>query len=535
MKERCIDKEIMRSFICTLVLMLCVAGQSALAADFSKLIILHTNDSHGYALKSKGHAGMDSLAQYKQDLLNQGYEVILLDAGDCIQGNVLVNSNLGQAAVDYMNMVGYDAGCLGNHEFDYGQEVLRKRIHEWNHKALSCNIFYTATGKPFVMGSTVLKRTSGKIGVVGMTTPSTPTSSSPINTVGLTFKAKEELYKAVQTEIDKLKAAKCDLIVGVGHLGSTLDCFGSRSEDVIKNTKGLDIFVDGHDHRMKNDYVNGVLRAEVGFAMAALGKISYDGNKWVEKQVPAYDYQSLRVKRVLKKYSAGLEQAMATPLATSAEQLSAAAAPGLRTEEMALGNLVADAYLWQANQEYGKIAPVDFAIANGGGIRNLLPQGSVTRADVYNALAFNNNLHIFRVKGKVLLESLESACAYSPNPTGGFPQVAGLEFDLYRSVPYVRGELYRKSKHYAPAAPGNRVKIRSIGGKPFEPEKEYIGICNEFLIAGGDTYAAFRDKVQVIHQMDYREQDILEKYLTEKLRGRIPECYYKPAGRIMIR
>lgn len=534
MKE-VIYKEIMKSFICTLLLMLCVLGQNALAADFSKLIILHTNDSHGYAVQSKGHVGMAALAQYKQDLLKQGYDVILLDAGDCTQGNILVNSNQGQAAVDYMNAVGYDAGCLGNHEFDYGQELLRKRIRDWNHKALSCNVFYTATGKPFTMTSTILKRASGKIGVVGMTTPNTVISSRPVNVEGLTFKAKEELYKSVQKEIDKLKEAKCDLIVGVGHLGSELDCMGSRSEDVINNTKGLDIFVDGHDHTLKNDYINGVLRAEVGFAMAAVGKISYDGNKWVEKHVAAYDYQSPRVNRVLKKYNEELEKRMAVPLAVAPEKLSNDEAPGLRTQEMGLGNLVADAFLWQANEEYGKNAPVDFAIVGGGIMKRPMPKGTITRGDVCNSLVFNNYMHIYKVKGKVLLEALETACSYNPDPTAGFPQVAGLEFDLYSSVPYVKGEKYPKSRHYAPAAPGNRVRIRSIGGKAFDPEKEYLGIGNEVMVAGGDAYAAFENKVQVVYQLQYRDQAILEKYMVEKLGGKIPESYYKPAGRIVIK
>ena len=157
----------MRKFIWTLVLMLCIAGQTTLAAELSKFIILHTNDTHGFDMHGDGHIGMAGIAEYKKDLEMNGYDVVMLDAGDAIQDNNLVNFSKGKVAVEFMNAVGYHAAALGNHEFDYGQEVLRQRIKEAQYPYVSSNIIVDATKKHFVQPTKVLSFKSGKIGVIG--------------------------------------------------------------------------------------------------------------------------------------------------------------------------------------------------------------------------------------------------------------------------------------------------------------------------------------------------------------------------------
>lgn len=520
----------MRRFIFTLLLLLCAVGQQALAADFSKLIILHTNDTHGYALQEQGHIGMESLAAYKESLVKAGYDVILLDAGDCFQGNTLVNLNKGEAAVAYMDAVGYTAGCLGNHEFDYGQKLLRKRMHTSKHPLLSCNVFYTASGKHFAASSTVLKRPSGRIGIVGMTTPTTSTSSMPINTVGLTFKEKQELYQAVQEEINKLQDAHCDLIIGLGHMGSQADCMGNRSDDVIRNVKGLQIFIDGHDHLVKNKYINGVLQAETGYYSHNIGKISFKDGRWVEELVSSYDGQNRKVADVLTKYNKKTAPFLQVKIAKSAQTLDGKAYPGLRNQEMPLGDLVADAFLAAGQKEWQGKGTVAFALDNGGGIRNALPQGNITRKDIYNCLAFNNQLYIASIKGRYLLEALELATAVTPAPSGGYPQVAGLKFTLNTQVPYVQGQLYPGTRCYAPAKPGSRVQLVEVGGKPFDPEETYLFVASNFILTGGSDYVAIKEHAKV-EQMLSGEQEVFEKYLQNNLGGVIPKQYYKAAGR----
>ncbi|WP_297966511.1 metallophosphoesterase, partial [uncultured Anaerovibrio sp.] len=128
-------------------LLLC---QTVFAADFSKVMILHTNDSHGYDQSDDKHIGMPVIAQIKRDMEAQGYEVIMLDAGDIIQGSSLAKFDKGKSIIKYMNAIGYDAATLGNHEFEYGLEVLQQRMKEAKFPFISSNIIDNTTGDNFV-------------------------------------------------------------------------------------------------------------------------------------------------------------------------------------------------------------------------------------------------------------------------------------------------------------------------------------------------------------------------------------------------
>ena len=212
----------MRKILVMLALVFACLWGTAFAADFSQLVILHTNDTHGYDQRADGVNGMATVAALKEDYEAKGYKVLLVDAGDAIQDNNLVNFSKGKTAIDFMNAVGYDAMTLGNHEFDYGSDVALARIKQAKFPIVSANIIVDATGKPFT-GKThaIIRKGDLKIGVFGLTTPSTITTSNPKSTRGLTFLSKEEMYKAAQKEVDALKAAHCDLIVAIGHLAAS--------------------------------------------------------------------------------------------------------------------------------------------------------------------------------------------------------------------------------------------------------------------------------------------------------------------------
>lgn len=142
-----------------LVLILTIAAfQTIGAADFSNLIVIHTNDTHGYDQKADGVYGMAAVAALKQEYEAKGKDVLLVDAGDAIQDHNLVNLSQGKTAVSFMNAAGYDAMALGNHEFDYGQDVTLERAAEADFPFLSCNILVDATGKPFVRPYTIVKK-----------------------------------------------------------------------------------------------------------------------------------------------------------------------------------------------------------------------------------------------------------------------------------------------------------------------------------------------------------------------------------------
>ena len=178
----------MKKILAILALVFACLWGTAFAADFSHLVILHTNDTHGYDQRADGVNGMATVAALKEDYEAKGYEVLLVDAGDAIQDNNLVNFSKGKTAIDFMNAVGYDAMTLGNHEFDYGSDVTMERIKQAKFPIVSANIIVDATGKPFT-GKThaIIRKGDLKIGVFGLTTPSTITTSNPKSTRGLTF------------------------------------------------------------------------------------------------------------------------------------------------------------------------------------------------------------------------------------------------------------------------------------------------------------------------------------------------------------
>ena len=184
----------------------------AQATEGTKLVILHTNDMHGYMQASDTCLGIGAVAQLKKDYQQQGYDVLLMDAGDYLQGSSFANFTQGESVVEVMNAAGYDVAALGNHEFDYGSDVLEKRISEMNFPAVAANITVDATGEPFIQQNAVFTLSDGtKVGVFGLDTPSTATTSAPKNTAGLTFAQGEELYAAAQAQIDELKGQDCSI------------------------------------------------------------------------------------------------------------------------------------------------------------------------------------------------------------------------------------------------------------------------------------------------------------------------------------
>ena len=212
-------------FLLIMLLLLC---QSALAADFSKLVILHTNDPHGYDEYGDGHNGMAVIASLKEKLEADGYQVLLLDAGDAIQDNNLVNFSQGKSAIQFMNLAGYDAATLGNHEFDYGQDVLKERMSEALFPYVAANIQIEASGKNFIRPYTIVQKNDLKIGILGLTTPQTITSTSPKNVRGLAFLQGRELWQSASLAAKELKEQGCDLVIALGHLGSMPDSMESK-------------------------------------------------------------------------------------------------------------------------------------------------------------------------------------------------------------------------------------------------------------------------------------------------------------------
>lgn len=542
-----ISKKILRNIVLSVMLPLAAGPLNVEAKDFSKLVILHTNDTHGFDFfedrkDGTGFLGIGAIAGLKKDLETKGYEVLLLDAGDCSQDNMLVNFSEGLFAFKLYNMAKYDAICLGNHEFDYGQDILLRNMKEAAFPVLSSNIIVTATGLPFTITSAIIKKGENTIGIVGFTTPNTINSTAKGNVEGLEFFKEEKLYECARTEIQKLKDNGCDLIIGLGHMGSEEANIGFRSDDILLNTDGFDIFIDGHDHVVKNRRVNGTLLVEAGSYTMNAGFIEYKDGTFVEN-MKTFDeikgkYGSKEIDKAITAELQAIEKYYGKIIGKSDVLLDASREPGLRTREMALGDLTADAMLWQANEALklsGK--KVHLAIINGGGIRHNIEKGDIKISTIMDVLPYPNQLNVITLKGEKILEMLECATQLTPKAMGGFPQVSGIRFKIDTSVPYLKGDKYADSEYFAPLKPGSRVSIEEIDGKPFEKNKMYNLVVTDFQLKGGDTYSALYEKsiLQSRVVIGYTIFDALLNYIQTELNGNVNAEYQAPDGRIDIK
>lgn len=521
-----------------LVLILTIAAfQTIGAADFSNLIVIHTNDTHGYDQKADGVYGMAAVAALKQEYEAKGKDVLLVDAGDAIQDHNLVNLSRGATAIAFMNAAGYDAMTLGNHEFDYGQDVTLKRAAEADFPFLSCNILVDATGKTFVRPYTIVEKGGVTVGIVGITTPETAGATNPKHVYGLTFLDGQDLYDAVQSSVDYLRGAGCDLVVALGHLGSEPISEGHRSDDILRRVRGIDLFIDGHDHRVKNYRVDGVLLAATGSHLANIGVVSYADGQWQEQNLPygAFAKEDEAVKALVDKAAADVQAELSRPIGASEVTLDGSR-PKVRMEETNLGDFIADAVLWQARMATAaEGTSIDGAVVNGGGLRASIPAGVVTQGGIQSVLPYRNQVCVVTMTGQTLLEIMEAATAAAPYPAGAFPQVSGIEMTVRTDIPFAKGRVYGNGKYYKPAKPGQRVTIHSVGGRAFSSDAVYTIATYEFVSRGGDAYGVLAEPGKAeTKYVGYTDAEAVVHYIQDELQGRIGTEYAAPQGRIQL-
>ena len=503
-----------------------------------EIVILHTNDVHG-AISSYA-----KVAALKAEYEAKGAEVLLMDAGDYIQGEPYVSVSQGETAIRLMNYVGYDVATIGNHEFDYGYENLAELAAAAEFPIIAANVMYN--GKTAFEANKVFELESGvKVGVFGLSTPETATKAHPGKIKGVTFLSGDDMNKAAQAQVDELTAAGCDYIICLGHLGIDDSSKGYRSVDLLEAVTGIDVFIDGHSHSSLDDVkalvgedckVGDTLLTSTGTKLATVGvvTISKDGISLGSVDLEKYEKTDDVVEEAAQLVIDEVDAAYGEVFAKSEVELCGEKAPGNRTKETNNGDLIADAILWQAKKDGGlPVADENVvAITNGGGIRAAIAAGDITKKDVNTVLPFENTVAYVTVKGSVLLEALEASTYCTPEAVGAFPQVAGIEFTVDTNKAFDQGEQYPGSTYYAPASI-NRVTIESINGKAFDPEATYVVVTNDFLAAGGDTYYAFSVSTSVDTGIPMDEA--VMSYITEELKGVVTaEKYGEPQGRITV-
>lgn len=517
-----------------------------------KLVIIHTNDTHGRDLQGEGILGTNAVAQIKKDYQAAGADTLLLSAGDAVQGTTLVNYNLGADAISFMNLAGYDAMCVGNHEFDWGYENLKKLAASADFPVMGANVLDKDTGSPVLQERQVFTTSTGlKVGVFGLATPETATSANPSGIQSLRFLGGDELYACAAGQVAALQAEGCDLIVALGHLGvdESSAATGCRSVDLVNHVSGIDLFIDGHSHTVMErgkpvpaeqspSFQNnsGTLIVSTGSNLANAGVVVYDpATKTLDSGLISdsiYNGSDGATFSAIVARDTEIIAELGKPFAVSEVLLNGERAPGNRTEETNLGDFAADALLFGANKATGNL--IDAAITNGGGIRDSIPAGQISMLDMRTVFPFNNQICVLPISGQGLLETLEAATYCTPDAIGAFPQVSGITFTIDTSGTYENGEPY--STYYRCANPGTRIKNVTVNGQPLDLGKTYYIATNDFSAVGGDTYYAFKEAYEAGgFNTGVALEDALIDYTKTVLGNVIPASKYgAPQGRIQI-
>ena len=518
------------------------------------VVILFTSDVHCGIDQGFGYAGLQAV---RDSLVARGDAVILVDDGDSIQGEPVGTMTKGEAIVDLMNKVGYSIAIPGNHEFDYGMDQFLALAEKAEFDYISCNFNHNGE---LVFQPYVIKELAGyKIAFVGVTTPRTLTSSTPryfMDEEGnyvygfLQDDTGEAVYTAVQNAADAARAEGADYVIVMAHLGDEEECRPWTYADVLSNTNGIDVLLDGHRHDseqvvMKNKDGEDVLRSACGTKLGAIGycRITADGEistglyTWNNKDsLPALlglnNEMSAAVEDATAELNKKLNEVVAssqvTLTITDPEAVDANGKPIriVRSQETNLGDLCADAYLAQSG--------ADVAFVNGGGIRVSIDAGDITLNNILKVHPFGNAMCVIEVSGQQILDALEWGSRSIPGELGGFLQVAGLTYEIHSYIE--SGCVTDENGMFAGVEGERRVKNVMIHGEPIDPAATYTLASHDYmLLNNGDGYTMFagckllQDRVKLDNQ-------VLMDYIIDDLGGVIGEQYEDPygEGRIVI-
>ena len=519
-------------------------------------VILHTNDVH-CALEDR--IGYDGLALYRKELEELYGKVLLVDAGDAIQGSTIGSISKGAQIVKAMNYVGYDLAIPGNHEFDYGFDVLDDCAEQLQCGYICAN-FCTSDGTPVFEPYRILETESGlKIAFIGVDTPDTFTKSTikdVVDEVGdpmYDFLADETgdcLCTALQGYIDDARAHGVDYVILVSHLGNN-DAVTPvfRCDAVVSQLTGLDMVIDGHSHEIYNIMMTlkdgkKIPAAQTGTQFEAIGQLTIykDGHleeKLIE-EVPAptdLPYETVTRGSVERYVDPETKAFLDTCYAEYADVLEQKICDlpfdlfvfdpdrqiSSRLSENGLCELAADAFR--------EISGAQMALINAGTVRNNLYAGEVTYNSILNMMPYSSDLVVVQVTGQMILDALESGTAMYPHSDGRFPQVSGI---TYTFCPKAESTVRMDENNQFISVDGDyRVSDVKIDGKNLDPKAEYTMVTTSFLLSGGDGYTMFKE-ADTISMLPKGEDEMLVQYIEENLGGKIPAIYQEPLGRVQI-
>ncbi|TYQ28410.1 multifunctional 2',3'-cyclic-nucleotide 2'-phosphodiesterase/5'-nucleotidase/3'-nucleotidase [Pseudanabaena sp. UWO311] len=483
------------------------------------LRILHTNDHHAHLEPVKyGDRLLGGIArrrtlidQIRTESKNNQEPLLLLDAGDIFQGTLYFNQYLGQADLDFYNALAYDAGTIGNHEFDRGQQVLADFISKAKFPIISANIDIAPESPLYGKVSPwhVLDMQGEKIGMFGLTTPDTAILASVGDGVKFT-----DPIAAARKSVLALKQQGINKIVALTHIGFDNDVL------LAQKVSDIDIIIGGHSHTSVGNIPKAnhpyPLVEKNGTKEPVLVVTDWEWGKYLGDLSVSFDRTGKLIAWAGKPH---VLDASIKPNPEFADKLKAYAAPiealrqkiigkslvaldgdrvKLRTSETSLGNLIADAMLTKTKGDR-----VQVALINSGGIRNGFPLGDIMMGNVLEALPFGNTITRVELTGKQLLASLEHGVSMAEQGEGRFPQVAGIHFVWDAKLPVGKRVI--------------RVEIVSDSGnfQLLNPEAVYRVATTNFLASGGDGYRSFAEGKNLL-ETGYLLSDTIAEYISTR-------------------
>ena len=509
------------------------AASACWFGDKSDVTILYTNDVHTYIDKQSPKLTYAAIADLKQSYQNAGKEVLLVDAGDHVQGTAYGSMDEGASIIKLMNAAGYDVATPGNHEFDYGMDRAKAIMKEADFPYLSCNWVDLRTTLRVLPSVKVFVRGGRRIAFVGVTTPETFTKSTPAYFMDKAQRKYiydiqggedgKKLYDAVQKAIDKAKLL-ADVVIGLGHLGVDPSSSPWTSEEVIAHTSGFDAFIDGHSHTvMENKQVQdasgkAVTLTQTGSYFANVGEMTIAADGTITtKLIPTHEGMDATIAAMQTSWVNTVDDMLGEKIAVGDSDFyvsdPATGKRRIRSAETNLGDFVADGIYTYFN-EVEKLH-CDVAIMNGGGIRADVPAGDWTFKTCKQVSPFGNVACLMSVTGKQIQDALEFAARFAGEDgkeNGGFLQVAGATYEIHTDIPNTvqtdEKNVWIGSATGTPRVQNVKIYDKASGSYlPLDPGATYaLAGMNYTLRNLGDGFAMF-DGAELIK--DYVSEDYL--------------------------
>ena len=454
--------------VATLVLAGCGMLRRAPAApQLVRLSILQINDAYTLDAVDDGRrGGMARVATLVKDLRAKSPNSLFVIAGDFLSPSILSTYLKGRQMIATLNAIGLDAATFGNHEFDFGPNILLERMREARFAWISSNVRDRRTGGAFggAQHDRIVTLGGIRVGLLGLTLPETAHASSPGPDVVF-----DDPLRAGRETADALRLRGAQVVIALTHQ----EMAGDR---VLGDQAAIDVIVGGHEHEP--------LVAEAARAIITKGGsdarylvqidlwLTRDGRlverSWTFHEVSARIAPDPVVEKLVSGYAAQLDRELGVVIGRTEVALDARRNI-LRSQETGVGDFVADVM----REALG----TDVAVINGGGIRGdrVVPSGPLTRRDVYTLLPFANSVMKVELTGAALRQMLEHGLAQGDNQGGGFLQVSGVQvsYDGRRAA-------------------GSRIVAVEIGGRPLDPDARYTVAVPNYVAQGGDGHTAFR-------------------------------------------